>query len=177
MPDLSDVQLNGGATPSPDPAQAVGTAVQRTAAAILGRGFLPLMALGITGLVEGWRGRLLAHEVMALLLGSVLTAVAMLAYGQLAVHKAFGRPKRAWMPVASISGLLPYVFGVYVVVGFGLMPLRGGLGLGRVIATLFFVGTGAWCLRSQWRLTDLHRFVGSLSELTGAPDEQDAATG
>lgn len=177
MPDPTDVPFDGGAAPSPDPAQAVGAAVQRTAAAILGRGFPPLVALGITGLIEGLRGRLLAHEVMVLLLGSVLTAAAMLGYGQLAVHKAFGRPKRAWMRVASTSGLLPYVFGVYVVVGFGLMPLRGGFGLGRVIATLFFVGTGAWCLRSQWRLTDLHLFVRSLTELTGAPSEQDAASG
>ncbi len=177
MPGLSDVPSDGGALPSPATAQAVGTAVQSTAAAILGRGFLPLVALGITGLVEGLRGRLFADEVVVLLLGSVLTAAAMLAYGQLAVHKAFGRPKRAWMLAASMSGLLPYVFGVYVVVGFGFMPLRGGLGLGRVIATLFFVGTGAWCLRSQWRLTDLHLFVGSLSKLAGAPGGHDASKG
>ena len=135
------------------------------------------MALGITGLVEGLRGRMFANEVVALVLGSVLTAAAMLAYGQLAVHRAFGRPKRGWMVAASMSGMLPYLFGLYVVVGFGLMPLRDGLGLGRVIATLFFVGTGAWCLRSQWRLTDLHLFVRSLAEAAGAPGEQDAATG
>lgn len=177
MPDPSDIQVDGGVVPSPATAQAVGTAVQSTVAAILGRAFLPLMALGITGLVEGLRGRLYADEVVVLLLGSVLTAAAMLAYGQLAVHKAFGRPKRAWMLAATMSGLLPYVFGVYVVVGFGFMPLRGGLGVGQVIATLFFVGTGAWCLRSQWRLTDLHLFVRSLSELPGAPGGQDAATG
>ncbi len=152
-------------------------AVQRTAAATLGRGFVPLMALGLTGLIQGLLGRLFATEVVTLVLGSVATAAAMLAYGQLAVHKAFGRPKRAWMLAASLSGLLPYVFGVYVVVGFGFMPLRGGLGLGRVIATLFFVGTGAWCLRSQWRLTDLHLFVRSLSELAGAPGGKDASTG
>ncbi len=163
MPDLSQVQFDGGSAGPPDPARAVGTAVQRTAAATLGRGFIPLMALGLTGLIQGLLGRLFATEVMILMLGSVVTAAAMLAYGQLAVHKAFGRPKRAWMVVATMSGLVPYVFGVYVVVGFGLMPLRGGLGLGRVLATLFFVAMGAWCLRSQWRLTDLHLFVGSLA--------------
>ena len=82
-----------------------------------------------------------------------------------------------WPDLYNDLGLLPYVFGVYVVVGFGLMPLRGGLGLGRVLATLFFVGMGAWCLRSQWRLTDLHLFVGSLSEPAAEPDGGDIATG
>ncbi|MFV2006938.1 MAG: hypothetical protein ACC667_05805 [Longimicrobiales bacterium] len=177
MPDLSDLRSDRGAAGSPDPAPAVGWAVQRTAAAILGRGFVPLMALGLTGLIQGLRGRLFATEVVTLVLGSVLTAAAMLAYGQLAVHKAFGRPKRAWMEVASMSGVLPYVFGVYVVVGFGLMPLRAGLGLGQVMATLFFAGMGGWCLRSQWRLTDLHLFVRSLSESTGPVGGQDAVAG
>ncbi len=177
MPDIPEVQLAGDSTGPPDSARAVGKAVQRTAAATLGRGFMALMALGLTGLIQGIRGTLATTEVVALVLGSALTAVAMLAYGQLAVQKAFGRPKRWWMVAASMSGLLPYVFGVYVVVAFGLMPLRGGLGLGRVLATLFFVGMGAWCLRSQWRLTDLHVFVGSLSEPAGAPGGQDAATG
>lgn len=177
MPDLSEVQFDGGSAGPPDPANAVGTAVQRTAAATLGRGFIPLMALGLTGLIQGLLGRLFATEVVTLVLGSVATAAAMLAYGHVAVHKAFGRPKRAWIVAATMSGLLPYVFGVYVVVGFGLMPLRGGLGLGRVLATLFFVGMGAWCLRSQWRLTDLHLFVGSLTEPEAEPGGQDAATG
>jgi hypothetical protein len=152
----------------------VGRAVQQTAASILGRGFVPLMALGLTGLIQGLLGRLFATEVVALVLGSLLTAAAMLAYGQLAVHKAFDRPKHPWMDVASMSGLLPYVFGVYVAVAFGLMPLRAGLGLGRVLATLFFVGMGGWCLRSQWRLTDLHLFVRSLSESGGPVGGQDA---
>ena len=135
------------------------------------------MALGLTGLIQGLLGRLFVTEVVTLALGSVVTAAAMLAYGQLAVHKAFGRPRRAWMVVATMGGLLPYVFGVYVVVDFGLMPLRGGLGLGRVLATLFFVGMGAWCLRSQWRLTDLHVFVGSLTEPVAESGGQGAATG
>lgn len=177
MPDLPQVHFVGGSTGPPGSSRAVGKAVQRTVAATLGRGFVPLMALGLTGLIQGLRGRLFAHEVVALVLGSVLTAAAMLAYGQVAVQKAFGRPKRAWMVAAKMSGVLPYVFGVYVVVGFGLIPLRGGLGLGRVLATLFFVGMGAWCLRSQWSLTDLHLFVRSLSEPVEVPGGQDEATG
>ena len=177
MPELSDLPINEGSDGSRDPSRAVGTAVQRTAAATLGRAFMPLMALGLTGLIQGLRGRLFATEVVALVLGSVLTAAAMLAYGQLAVHKAFGRPKSAWMGIASMSGLLPYLFGVYVVVGFGLLPLNGGLGIGRLMATVFFVAMGGWCLRSQWRLTDLHMFVRSLSESTGAVGGQDAAVG
>ncbi|GMR12002.1 MAG: hypothetical protein BMS9Abin29_0189 [Gemmatimonadota bacterium] len=177
MPHPSDVHFDGGSPGPLDPARAVGTAVQRTVASTLGRGFVPLMALGLTGLVEGLRGRLFATEVVALVLGSLLTAAAMLAYGQLAVHKAFGRPKHAWAGLASMGGMVPYVFGVYVVVGFGLMPLRGGVGLGRLVATLFFVAMGSWCLRSQWRLTDLHLFVRSISEPAAVVGGQDAAAG
>ena len=155
----------------------MGKAVQTTAAAILGRGFLPLGALALTGLIQGLRGTLSVSEAVLLVVGSVLAAATMLAYGQLAVHKAFGRPKRPWTVAASLGGMFPYVFGVYVVVGLGLAPLRDGFGLGRALATLFFVSTGAWCLRTQWRLSDLHLLVASVDDLTGPTDASGVADG
>ena len=161
MPDLHDMSFDEDAAGRDDLARTMGEAVQRTAAANLGRAFPPLVALAVTGLVQGLRGTLFAGEVFVLVGGSILVAIAMLAYGQLAVHKALGRPKRAWMVVASVGGLLPYAFGLYVVVGLGIMPLAGGFGLRRILATLFFVGAGGWSLLSQWRLTDLHVLVGA----------------
>ena len=166
-----------GYTPPADPARAVGVAVQRTAAASLGRGFLPLMALALAGLVQGMRGGWLEADVLVLVIGSVLAAGAMLAYGQLAVHRVLGRPKKPWMVAASVGGFFPYVYGLYVIAWLGLAPLRDGLGLGTVAAAVFFVGMGAWCLRSHWRLTDLHLFTREVVDLVAPEGGEDVISG
>lgn len=108
----------------------VGQAIQKLAAARLGRAFLPLAVLLLLGVAQ------IAFRRGGLLLagGAALSAAAMLAYGLQVVNRAFGRGNWAWMAAATAAGLMPASYALWVL---GWLGLRG-------VATAGGLVTGAW---------------------------------
>ena len=138
-------------TPPDEAVQTVGRAIQRLAAARLGRGFVPLALLFLVGvgkLVWGSGGLVLA-------LGAPLSAGAMLVYALRVVERSFGRRPGAWMSLAGPAWVVPVGFGVWVLGWLGLRGLAVGGGVIAVLAALLFTGLGAWVLRAWHRILEL----------------------
>lgn len=133
----------------------VGPAIQRLAASRLGRGFLPLAVLLLVGLSEMIGGRRPGAGALLLALGSLASAGAMLAYGLGAVQRAFGMPRKSWWPLATAGGLVPLVFGVYVLGWRGLRLIARWNGVPSVAAGAAFVALGFWTLFSWQRIAEL----------------------
>lgn len=108
----------------------VGQAIQKLAAARLGRAFIPLavlLLLGVAQIALRRGGILLAG-------GAALSAAAMLAFGLQVVNRAFGRGSWLWMTAATAAGLVPAAYALWVL---GWLGLRG-------VATAGGLVTGAW---------------------------------
>ncbi|HSW31505.1 MAG TPA: hypothetical protein VLH75_18610 [Longimicrobiales bacterium] len=138
--------------PSSEATQTVGRAIQRLAAARLGRGFVPLALLflvGLAKLVWGSGGLVLA-------LGAPLSAGAMLVYALRVVERSFGRPPGAWMSLAGPAWIVPVGFGVWVLGWLGLRGVAVGGGVIPVVSALLFTGLGVWVLRAWHRILELH---------------------
>lgn len=152
------------------PDQVVGRAIQDLTAKRLGRAFLPLGVLTLAGLARllvGGPGR---PEPWVLLLGGPASAAAMLAYGVRGVQRAFGRPRRGWMRLAAVGGLVPPAFGLYVLGWLGLREMaRGGaaaLAIGALLAALALWTLGGWL-----RLLEVQRLADTMAGIGGAsPD-------
>lgn len=163
-------ELPGAAPRSPE--FVVGTAIQDLAAARLARGFMPLAAVFVIGVGQIFTHGPLHHQTLALLLGAPLAAVTMLAHGLHIVQRAFGRPPRPWMALATLGSLVPPVFGLYVL---GWRGLRGvavdGGPVGVVLGALFAL-LGIWALGAWMKLNDLQALARAM---IGAGKEGDSA--
>jgi hypothetical protein len=152
----------------------VGQAIQRLAAVRLGRGFLPLAMLLVIGLGE-MIGAPAGQAGLPLAVGATVAAGAMLAHGLRVVQRAFGTPPRSWWALASVGGLLPLVFGVYVLGWRGLRLIARWDGFADVASGIVFTALGYWILRSWQRLFELETLatvmdLGAVAEGT-APDQ------
>ncbi len=158
--------------PLPDSAvHTVGQAIQRLAAKRLGRAFLPLALLFLTGL-----GRMLsAHEGFLLAAGAPLSAGAMLAYGLRVVERTFGKPPRPWMALAVVGGVVPPAYGLWVLGWEGLRTLASGGGLSAVVVGVLMSVLGVWVLRAWVRILELNRLAEVMA--LGGSDGGDAGGG
>jgi len=145
------------------PQQVVGVAVQKLAAARLGRGFVPLAILLPAGVAQMLRDGYATPSAMILVVGAPLVALAMLAYALRIVQRAFGRPARAWMSLAMVGSLLPPTFAVYVFAWPGLRMLFGGGGLSGFASAVLFTVLGAWVLRSWMKVVQVERLARVMS--------------
>jgi len=150
-------------TPPSDPlsteaAQSVGRAVQKLAAARLGRAFMPLALLFLVGVGTALRG----GEGVVLGAGAPLSAGAMLGYGLRAVQRSFGRPVRPWMKLAVAGGVIPIAYGLWVFGWLGLRTLATG-GLIGTVSGLVHAGLGFWTLRAWLKIVELDRLAQAMS--------------
>jgi len=137
----------------------VGRAIQDLAAVRLGRGFIPLALIFLLGL-----GRMLARSGGFLLAaGAPLSAGAMLAFGLQVVQRAFGRRPRPWMVVAAAAGLVPPVFGVYVLGWEGLRGVAQASGFASAASGVLLSVLGAWVLRVWIQLLELRRLADTMT--------------
>lgn len=148
-------------TPGPpeSPAQTVGRAIQKLAAARLGRGFVPLallFLLGVAQMVRGTGGLVLA-------LGAPLSAGAMLAYSLRVVQKAFGRPPRPWTPLAGAAGIVPLTFGLWVLGWLGLRALALGGGPIAMVTAGVLTVLGLWALRAWLKVQELQSLAETMT--------------
>ncbi|MCG6955610.1 MAG: hypothetical protein LJF04_06425 [Gemmatimonadetes bacterium] len=153
-----------------EPQQVVGGAIQRLAAARLGRAFLPLAVLLLVGLGEMIAGQVPGLDPFLLAVGAPASAGAMLAYGLGVVQRAFGR-RPSWWPFAMVGGLVPLAFGVYVLGWRGLRLVARWDGISGVLTGIFFSMLGYWILRACQRLSELETLATVMS-LGGASVEE-----
>jgi hypothetical protein len=142
---------------TPQTRQVVATAVQGLVAARLARGFGPLALLFVVGLVEYFA--VSGPGTLALPLGAVGAASAMLAYGLRISQKAFARPHRAWMSAAMLGSLVPPLFALYVLGWRGLRQLAAGGGPSGMGVGIAFAVMGTWAMRSWMKVVEVERLA------------------
>ena len=120
------------------------------------RAFVPLTALplvGIAGII-----RPVPSDSTLLVIGSIATSVAMLAYSVRAVQRVLGRAHRKWMGAALIGAGVPSVFALYVLAWQGLKELFGGDVLSSARATLLAV-LGVWTLGIWMEIVEVEQLA------------------
>lgn len=132
-------------------------AVERMVAAKLGVGLPPLALLGLYGLVQWVRNGLQPSESVVMLTGAVLSMVAMVAYGLLAVSMILEKSSR-WDGLASAGGFVPFLFTGYVIVTriLYVLPTSEPTGLGPIAVNLILLVLAAMCGWAQWKLIEVH---------------------
>jgi hypothetical protein len=135
----------------------VAQAVERMAAGKIALGLPPLAVVGIYGLVQSARYGLQVPEHVWLVVGAVLSMVAMIAYGMQAVSRVLERPNR-WGGLVFAGSFVPVLFAVYVVVTQGLFLWQQGgtAGLGTLAVRIGLILLAVAGARAQWRLNEVH---------------------
>lgn len=157
-------------TPADDGAarRQVAEAIQKLAAARLGRAFVPLAALvllGVAHIAVGRGGFVLAG-------GAALSALAMLAYGLQVVKQAFGHRRTAAMAAAA-AGLVPAAYAVWVLGWLGLRALAVASGLLPAGWALLHVALGLWLVRRWLQILELSRLAATMA--TALPGDGESA--
>jgi hypothetical protein len=149
--------------PKATPRQVVGSAIQALMVARLGRGFVPLALLFVVGVGQIFTEEAAWTAGLALSVGAVATAAAMLAYGLRVVQHAFGRAHRLWMSAAMAASVVPALYAVYVLGWRGLRNIPGGGGAFAVTSAILHVGVGVWVLLSWMKVVELDRLARVMS--------------
>ena len=141
--------------PAPqDPRAAVNAAIQNLMASRLGRGFVPLALLFAWGVGSTFFGGDLVLPV-----GALASSAAMLAYGLRIVQRAFGRPDRFWMSLATAGSVIPPVFAVYVLGWLGLRGFTDGVAASTLVPATLSTVLGVWALRSWMKVVEIERLA------------------
>lgn len=138
----------------PDPRVAINAAIQNLVASRLGRGFVPLGLLFAWGVVS-----FLSGGGLGVALGALASTAAMLAYGLRIVQRAYGRPDRPWMALASAASVIPPVFAVYVLGWLGLRGMTAGLAWSTTGPAILGTLLGVWALRGWMKVVEIERLA------------------
>jgi hypothetical protein len=163
----------------PDQGQAaslVAQAVERMAAAKIAVGLPPLAILGSYGLVQSIRLGLRPVEHVVIMIGAVLSIVAMVAYGMQAVSQVLEKPSR-WAGLIYAGSFVPLLFAGYVIVTRILYLVRfgGAGGIGSVAGSLALMVLAVMSAWADWKLVEVHLLaremagVGRMDLERGAP--------
>ncbi len=144
----------------------VARAVERLAAARIGRALPSLALLAVYGLVQSVRFGFGSADYLVVFLGALLSAASMVAYGTEAVNRVIGT-KRPWSGLIHRGSLVPYLFGGYLFVTRALQLMRPSdrLNLGDLVVTLALMLVAVFCIRSHWKLTEVHLLAREMSGL------------
>ena len=146
------------------------------AAAKIAIGLRPLAVLGLFGLVQFLLNGLRLGEHLVLMIGALLSMVAMVGYGLQAVSAVLEKTSR-WDTMVVVGSCVPLIFAGFVIVTSvrDLIRLGASAGLGPVAANLLLLVLAAMCLRAQWKLIEVHRLaremagIGSIGSGQGMP--------
>ncbi len=132
-------------------------AVERMAAAKIAVGLPPLGVLAVYGLVQSVRSGFQLPDHVMLMIGAVLSMVAMVAYGLQAVSNVLEKPNR-WGGLTLAGSFVPILFGGYVIVSriFNLVQIGAERGLGPILGNLGLMLLAVMFLRAQWKLMEVH---------------------
>ncbi len=120
----------------------------------LGHSLLPLALLLLAGLVMGFDTGFRATGALVLVAGSLVSATGMVVTGWPSLRRAYGL-RADWMPRAAVAGIVPFIFGLYVVFIAGAWHAIRDFSVSGVGAALFFLLAGFWYLRGYSRLASL----------------------
>ena len=151
------------------PAAVVGRAIQESAVPRLARGFVPVAVAFVAGGAGAAAGAFRGPSAWVLVLGAPVTAAAMLAYALRVVQRAFGRPHRPWMTMASAAAVLPPAYGLWVLAWPGLRTVARGGGGTSLLSGLIMTVIGLWILRSWSRIVEVRRLATAILGPDGTP--------
>jgi len=162
----------------PDNAQVgplVAEAVERMAAAEIAVGLRSLAVIGLYGLVQFLRHGVQPPDYLMLMIGAVLSMVAMVAYGLQAVARVLEKPTR-WGGLVFAGSFLPVLFAGYVIVTRVLYLLALGVtsGVGSVLINVGLLTLAVMCVRAQWKLIEVHRLAAEMAGVGGVALERGA---
>lgn len=134
------------------PGEVIGPAIQKIVAKRLGRAGSGLAVISVLGLVELAVGPQGVWTNLITILAPLACAGSLLVIGTRAVRRAFGNPPPRWSPLISVLGLIPLVFG------FWLLTFRGlrAFALGGAPSMAWFAW-GAWTVLGYRVLIDSTR--------------------
>ncbi len=148
--------------PEHDPAigalgQTIGPAIMKSMVPRLGRALVPIVIAWIVGWLQIARGA--PGSAAVLLFGAPIAIGLLLVLSTSIVRNAFGRPLRPWMAVAPLGGVVPIVFGLYVLGWMGLRETAAGgsgveIGIGLAMVVL-----GGWILRAVMNVIELQQLA------------------
>lgn len=152
----------------------VAAAVERMVVRRVGRGLLPLLPLGLAGLVEGIAGWSAWPSALLLSGGALAAAGGVVLYGHEVVRRSLGRPGGWPRRLRMVAGLVPYLYGLWVLTLRGLRPLAG-LVTGEVsavrgLAALLLLLLSGLFLRLLLRVSEMHRWVGVADAFPGGAE-------
>jgi len=150
----------------------VAQAVERLAAVRIGRGLPFLAVIAVYGLTQTVRLGVDSGDYLVVLVGALLSAGCMVAYGAEAVRRVVDKVN-PWSGAIYAGSFIPYLFGGYLIVTRALQLLRssGQMSGGALLATLLLISAAAFSVRAQWKLTEVHLLAREMSGLVnlGSP--------
>lgn len=143
------------------------------AAAKIAVGLRPLGVLGLFGLVQFLRHGFRADQHLVMMIGALLSMLAMIGYGLQAVSTVLQKTSR-WDALIVAGSFVPLIFAGYVMVTRGreLGQLGAASGLGPVVANLFLMVLAVMCARAQWKLIEVHRLAREMAGVGGIGRDQ-----
>ena len=149
-----------------------GALAERLLVEQLGHCSFPLVLVVIVGVILGLQDGFGAPGTLVLLIGAVVSGVAMFLYALPTVLLSSGRKKSRWMVFATLGGIVPFVFGLYLIFVVGLWhpvraPSLGNAGLGALA-----LATGFWYLRGLGRLAQLAKRIDQVMRLEWDPADE-----
>ena len=156
-----------------DPGEVVAASIRSIAAGRLGRAFLPVGLLVACAGGGFALGSLSGRVVLGMVLGAPLVVGAFLAMGQGAVRHAAGWPSTGLWAVSGAAWLVPWAWGVWVLVVAAVLPGRvalGGAAWPQLGVALACGVLAARVLRDSVRIGELRRLADAMR--VPAPEEK-----
>lgn len=142
----------------------VADAVERLVVRRVGRALLPLLPLALVGLVEGVLGWSTWGGALLLAGGGVVAAVGVVLYGHEVIRRSLGRPEGWRRRLQMASGVVPYLYGLWVLTLRGLRPLSElftvGFSAAQAAEALLLIFLAGHFLRRLLGVSEMHRWVG-----------------
>lgn len=142
----------------------VAAAVERLVVRRVGRGLLPLLPLALFGLVEGALGWSTWGSALLLSGGALASAVGVVLYGHEVIRRSLGRPGGWPRRIRMGAGLVPYLYGLWVLILRGLRPLAdlftGTFAVAAAAEALLLILLAGLFLRLLLGVSEMHRWAG-----------------
>ena len=129
--------------------------------------FFGLFAVFVFGVVQGLRLGFRERDYLFLMFGSAASYFLAFAYGCVGIARANGRGKQTWMFYAIWSGILPYLFLMYLIFyrgGWALVRLFSAFSWSDLSAAFVFIVIGLFTIRHLQTITDVVRIVREIIE-------------
>jgi hypothetical protein len=146
------------------PVSLVAQAVERMAAAKIAVGLPPLALLALYGLVQSIRLGFRPLEHVVIMVGAVLSILAMISYGLQAVSRVLEKPS-PWGGLVYTGSFVPLLLAGYVIVTriLYLVRFRAGGGPGSIAGSLALMALALMAGWAHWRLIEVHLLAGEMA--------------